>query len=112
MAGSKQSGEGAGSRARGFGAFIGANAETLDPAPALGTLSSEKMGSPLPVAAAAFLSLRFLAGHLLLQLGGEFVLHFADLVQQLVEPLRRHLLPRRHRSQHVHQQQAHPYDLG
>ncbi len=32
------------SRARGFGAFIGANAETLDSAPALGTLSSEKMG--------------------------------------------------------------------
>src|ERR1700691_2532723 len=34
-----------------FGAFIGANAETLDSAPALGTLSSEKMGSSLPLAA-------------------------------------------------------------
>ena len=32
------------SRARGFCAFIGANAETLDSAPALGTLSSEKRG--------------------------------------------------------------------
>jgi hypothetical protein len=44
MAGSKQSGEGDESRARGFCAFIAANAETLDSAPALRTLASEKMG--------------------------------------------------------------------
>jgi hypothetical protein len=65
IAGSKQSGEGAVSRARGFCAFIGANAETLDSAPALGTLSNEKMGSPLPVAA-GFFSRRFFPRRLLL----------------------------------------------
>ena len=47
MAGSKQNGEGAVSRARGFGAFIGANAETLASAPALGTFFCEKMGTLL-----------------------------------------------------------------
>ena len=47
MAGSKQSGEGAVSRARDFGASIGANAETLDSAPALGTLFCQKMGTLL-----------------------------------------------------------------
>ena len=44
IAGSKQSGEGAESRARVVGAFIGAKAQTLDSAPALGTLPGEKMG--------------------------------------------------------------------
>ena len=68
-----------------------------------------KMGSLLP--AAGFFALPFLP-RLLLQLGRELVLGFADLIQQLVELLRRHLLPRRHRPQHVHQQQAHSDDLG
>jgi hypothetical protein len=36
------------------------------------------MGSPLPIAA-AFLSLRFLVGRLLLQLVSELMLGFADL---------------------------------
>jgi hypothetical protein len=71
-------------------------AERLDAAPALRTLPAEKMGSPLP--AAGFFSLRFLV----LQLGRELVFGFADLIQQLVELLRRYLLPRRHRPQHVH----------
>jgi len=43
-------------------------------------------------------ALRFLV----LQLGRELVFGFADLIQQLVELLRRYLLPRRHRPQHVH----------
>jgi len=99
IAGSKQSGEGAGSRARGWCAFIGANAQTLDAAPALGTLSSEKMGSPLPLAA-GFFWLRFLPGRLL-QLGGELVFHFADLVQHFVERFRGQLLACRQGPQHV-----------
>ena len=84
-------------------------AQTLDSAPALRTLSSEKMGSQLP--AAGFFALRFLA-RLLLQLGRELMLGFADLIQQLVEPFRRHLLARRQWPQHVHQQQTNSDDLG
>jgi hypothetical protein len=56
-------------------------AQTLDAAPALRTLPAEKMGSPLP-AAAGFFSLRFLfLLRLLVQLGRELVLGFADLIQ-------------------------------
>jgi hypothetical protein len=84
-------------------------AQTLDAAPALRTLPAGKMGSPLP--AAGFFWLRFLPGRLL-QLGGELVLGFADLIQQLVEPFRRHLLARRQWPQHVHQQQTNSDDLG
>ena len=58
-----------------------------------------------------YTALRFLA-RLRLQLGGELMLGFADLIQQLVEPFRRHLLARRQWPQHVHQQQAHSDDLG
>jgi hypothetical protein len=57
IAGSKQSGEGAESRARVVGAFIGAKAQTLDSAPALGTLPGEKMGDFSP----AFFSTRLRA---------------------------------------------------
>src|SRR5580698_2377807 len=49
---------------------------------------AEKMGSPL--LAAGFFWLRFLPGRLLLQLGRQLVLGFADLIQQLVELLRRY----------------------
>ena len=69
------------------------------------------MGSPLPVAA-GFFGLRFLPGRLLLQLGGEFVLHFADLVEQLVERFGGQLLACCQRPQYVYQQQANPYDLS
>ena len=74
-------------------------AQTLDAAPALRTLSSEKGRSPLPVAA-GFFWLRFLPGRLL-QLGGEFVLHFADLVQHFVERFRGQFLACRQGPQHV-----------
>jgi hypothetical protein len=51
--------------------------------------SAKNARSPLP--AAEFFWLRFLLGRLL-QLGGEFVLHFADLVQHFVERFRGQLL--------------------
>ena len=91
-----RSGEGAGSSPHVLGAPRGgrSEAQTLDPAPALRTLPAEKMGSPLP--AAGFFSLPFgFLLRLLLQLGRDLVLGFADLIQQLVEPFWRHLLARR-----------------
>ena len=111
MAGSKQSGEGAVSRARVLGAFIGAQRRPLTRLPRSVHSPAKKWESPLPVAAGFFL-LRFLPGRLLLQLGGEFVLHFADLVQHFVERFRGQLLACGQRPQHVHQQQAHSDDLG
>jgi hypothetical protein len=67
------------SQARAFWARRASGEEKrFDSAHALRTLSSEKMGSPLPIAA-AFLSLRFLVGRLLLQLVSELMLGFADL---------------------------------